>query len=122
MTRHDKRYRYHTVKPSPAQRRCVTAMQVASHPGRWPSFGPNPGQAGARARRLPRSLLPGPPCYRMCCPATSSCLAPRSVAQATGAPLAVGLIGLTAAAMLAVSWAQPRVSAAEAQHAEVAGA
>ena len=44
------------------------------------------------------------------------------VAQAIGALLAVGLIGLAAVAMLAVSLAQLRVSAAQAQQAEVAGA
>ena len=33
-------------------------------------------------------------------------LAGGAVAQAIGAPLAVGLIGLTAATMLAVSWTQ----------------
>jgi hypothetical protein len=44
------------------------------------------------------------------------------VAQAIGAPLAAGLIGLAAVAMLAVSWAQLRVSAAQARQAEVAGA
>ena len=52
-------------------------------------------------------------------------LAGGAVAQAIGAPLAVGLadlIGLTAAAMLAVSWAQLRLSAAQAQQAGVAGA
>ena len=52
-------------------------------------------------------------------------LAGGAVAQAIGAPLAVGLaglIGLAVAAMLAVSWAQLCVSAAQAQQAEVAGA
>jgi hypothetical protein len=49
----------------------------------------------------------------------------RAVAQAIGAPLAVGLaglIGLAAAAMLAVSWAQLCASAAQARQAETAGA
>jgi MFS family permease len=52
-------------------------------------------------------------------------LAGGAVAQAIGAPLAVGLaglVGLTAAAMLATSWTQLRVTLPQAQRPEAAGA